>query len=53
MSIRSFACQLAVRLAVVAALLTGAGLAAHAATHWEPTYAGGEGAGQPVPSTAG
>lgn len=39
MSIRSFACQLAVRLSLVAALLTTAGITAHSATNWQPTTA--------------
>jgi|GEM_PF-4197079 len=36
MSVRSFAAQLGVRLAVIAALLAAAGTASYSATHWEP-----------------
>jgi hypothetical protein len=33
---RSFACQLAVRLSLIGALLGFAGVASYSATHWEP-----------------
>jgi hypothetical protein len=40
MSIRSFACQLAVRLALISAVLTVGGVASYSATHWEPRLTG-------------
>lgn len=36
MSAGSLAAQLGVRLAFIAALLTGAGITSYSATHWEP-----------------
>lgn len=36
MKVRSFASQLAVRMAVVAAVATAAGATSYQATHWEP-----------------
>jgi hypothetical protein len=40
MSIRSFACQLAVRLALIGTLLAVGGVASYSATHWEPRLTG-------------
>lgn len=36
MSVTSLASQLGVRLALIAALLTAAGVTSYSATHWEP-----------------
>jgi hypothetical protein len=37
---RSFVCQLAVRLSVICALLGFAGVTSYSATHWEPRTSG-------------
>lgn len=41
-TIRSFATQLAVRLAMIGALLSTAGVISYSATHWNPPTSGAE-----------
>jgi hypothetical protein len=47
-TLRSFVCQLVVRLSLISALLGFAGVASYSATHWEPHTNGVD-----APSVAG
>jgi hypothetical protein len=40
MSIRSFACQLAVRMALIGAVVAVGAVSSYSSTHWEPRLTG-------------
>jgi hypothetical protein len=48
MTVRTFACQLLIRMAMVGGLLAMGGVTAYSATHWEPRMSHNHNAPAPV-----